>query len=172
IDPLGEGYDLVVRANPLPTTELAGRCFLRDELILTAPPALSRTSAEANGVAIPAVVLSGAPVTGSWSLTESGGVVSLGYQAVLQLSSMVMVYDAVLAGAGAALLPRSLVQANIDAGTLVDWGTVVGRRIEVWALYPPHRHVSRKVSAFVQMLIEHFVDGSPAAFRTLASSTD
>ncbi|MEO7068852.1 MAG: LysR family transcriptional regulator, partial [Rhodanobacter sp.] len=42
IDPLGEGYDLVVRANPLPTTELAGRCFLRDELILTAPPALSR----------------------------------------------------------------------------------------------------------------------------------
>jgi DNA-binding transcriptional LysR family regulator len=76
----------------------------------------------------------------------------------------------VLDGAGVAMMPRSLVQADLDAGHLVLWGGAVGRSIEVWALYPPHRHVSRKVSAFIRMLTEQFVDGSPEGFRQLSRS--
>jgi hypothetical protein len=37
----------------------------------------------------------------------------------------------------------------------------------VWALYPPQRHVAGKVSAFVNMLVDHFHDASPAHFDTL-----
>jgi DNA-binding transcriptional LysR family regulator len=111
IDPMADGYDLVIRANPKPTTELAGRCFLRDELIVAARPSIVRP-----------------------------------------------------------MMPRSLVQADIDAGRLIIWGTASQRSIEVWALYPPHRHVSRKVSAFIRMLTEQFVDGSPDGFQTLARS--
>jgi DNA-binding transcriptional LysR family regulator len=85
----------------------------------------------------------------------------------MRLSSMTMVHDAVLDGAGVAMMPRSLVQTDLDAGHLIDWGSAVGRSIEVWALYPPHRHVSRKVSAFIRMLTEQFVDGSPEGFQSL-----
>ena len=59
---------------------------------------------------------------------------------------------------------------DADAGRLLVWGTASQRSIEVWALYPPHRHVSRKVSAFIRMLTEQFVDGSPDGFQSLARS--
>ncbi|WP_414075937.1 LysR substrate-binding domain-containing protein, partial [Staphylococcus aureus] len=86
---------------------------------------------------------------------------------VLRLSSMAMIHDAVLAGVGAAAVPRSLVQADIDAGRLLDWGTLGSRPIEVWALYPSRRHVSARVSAFVQLLVDRFEHASPAAFSRL-----
>jgi DNA-binding transcriptional LysR family regulator len=180
VDPLSEGYELVIRANPLPATDLAGRCFLRDEMIVAAHPALSRP-VSGHEEPIPAVLLSGMPDTAAWQLAphthgqDAAGahaIVSLRYRPVLRLSSMVMVHDAVLAGAGAAMLPRSLVQADVAAGRLIDWGSAAGRSIEVWALYPPHRHVSRKVSAFVRMLVEQFADASPSAFLTLANPTN
>lgn len=89
-------------------------------------------------------------------------------RSVLRLSSMAMVHDAVLAGLGAAAIPRSLVQADIDAGRLIEWGVVAGHPIEVWALYPSHRHVSARVSAFVQLLVDRFENASPAGFARLA----
>jgi hypothetical protein len=39
--------------------------------------------------------------------------------------------------------------------------------VEVWALYPSHRHVSARVSAFVKLLLERFENASPAAFAQL-----
>jgi DNA-binding transcriptional LysR family regulator len=89
---------------------------------------------------------------------------------VLRLSSMAMIHDAVLAGVGAAAMPRSLVQADIDAGRLSDWGTLANRRIEVWALYPSHRYVSARVTAFVKLLVDRFENASPTAFARLAST--
>lgn len=168
IDPLVDGYDLVLRANPKPTTELAGRCFLRDEPIVVGSPAMKRPESASDDAPVPAVLLLGAPESSPWTIAYHGQTQQLHTRAVLRLSSMTMVHDAVLDGAGVAMMPRSLVQADIDAGRLVQWGTSVGRRLEVWALYAPHRHVSRKVSAFIRMLTEQFVDGSPEGFRSLS----
>lgn len=167
IDPLADGYDLVIRANPEPTTELAGRCFLRDELVVVAHPSFGRPNAGENQGAVPAVVLAGTPQAASWQVVRDGHAQVIETHAVLRLSSMMMVHDAVLDGAGVAMMPRSLVQVDIDARRLALWGNAPGRAIEVWALYPPHRHVSRKVSAFIRMLTEQFVDGSPAGFQSL-----
>jgi DNA-binding transcriptional LysR family regulator len=172
IDPLVDGYDLVIRANPSPATELAGRCFLRDQLIVAVHPSIVRPESESEAAAVPAVVLVGAPESAAWNITTGGRTQILHTRVVLRLSSMAMVYDAVLDGAGAAMMPRSLVQADIDAGRLLDWGNAPGRGIEVWALYPPHRHVSRKVSAFIRMLTEQFVDGSPDGFLSLRRAAD
>ena len=170
IDPLVDGYDLVLRANPKATTELAGRCFLRDELIVVAHPSISRAESPSDDAPVPAIILLGAPEGSPWTLARDGRTRPLHTRTALRLSSMPMVHDAVLDGAGVAMMPRSLVQADLDAGHLIDWGSAVGRRIEVWALYPPHRHVSRKVSAFIRMLTEQFVDGSPEGFRSLSRS--
>lgn len=167
IDPLVDGYDLVLRANPKATTELAGRCFLRDESIIVAHPSITRPESAGDNAPVPAVILLGAPEGSLWNIVRDGKTQQLHTRAAMRLSSMTMVHDAVLDGAGVAMMPRSLVQADLSAGHLIDWGSAVVPRIEVWALYPPHRHVSRKVSAFIRMLTEQFVDGSPEGFQSL-----
>jgi DNA-binding transcriptional LysR family regulator len=167
IDPLLDGYDLVIRANPQATTELAGRCFLRDALVAVAHPAIASAAFEKGEATVPAVILSGTSEGAPWQITDHGQTRTVHTRPALRLSSMTMVHDAVLDGAGVALMPQSLVQADIDAGRLIRWGHVAGRGIEVWALYPPRRHVSRKVSAFIRLLTEQFVDGSPDGFQSL-----
>ncbi|EIL87056.1 hypothetical protein UU5_19631, partial [Rhodanobacter sp. 115] len=51
---------------------------------------------------------------------------------------------------------------------LLDWGTLGSRPSRTsWALYPSRRHVSARVSAFVQLLVDRFEHASPAAFSRL-----
>lgn len=170
VDPVNEDFDLIIRANPDPATELAGRCFLRDVQVVVAAPALPRP-VRARTVAVPAIALPRAPADAPWQLRRARSVLTVATCTVLRLSSMGMIHDAVLAGVGAAAMPRSLVQTEIDTGRLLDWGTLVDHRIEVWALYPSHRHVSARVTAFVQLLLERFANASPAAFAGLTRAS-
>ena len=80
---------------------------------------------------------------------------------VLNLSSLVMVRDAVRMGVGAAQLPLSLASPDLAAGTLVLWGEVEGPEIVLWALYPTRRLLSARVSAFLEYLREAFPNGTP-----------
>lgn len=65
---------------------------------------------------------------------------------------------AVRAGAGAALLPHSLIRADVANGSVVNWGGCRGREqpVELWVLHSSRRLVSPKVSAFVEFLAESF----------------
>ena len=169
VDPVDDDFDLIIRANPDPSTDLAGRCFLRDVLVVVAATSLPRPIRQRD-VAVPAIALPRTPADAPWQLSRARSVLTLATHTVLRLSSMAMIHDAVLAGIGAAAMPRSLVQADIDAGRLIDWGTLADRRIEVWALYPSHRHVSARVTAFVKLLVDRFENASPAAFARLANA--
>ena len=80
---------------------------------------------------------------------------------VLNLSSLVMVRDAVRMGVGAAQLPLSLASPDLAAGKLVLWGKVEGPEIVLWALYPTRRLLSARVSAFLEYLREAFPNGTP-----------
>jgi DNA-binding transcriptional LysR family regulator len=71
-----------------------------------------------------------------------------------------MVRDAALAGAGAALLPRSIVAGDLAAGRLDLWGALAGGAVELWALHPSRRLMSAKVRAFVDHLVAAFPDGA------------
>ncbi|MGH8182652.1 MAG: LysR family transcriptional regulator [Rhodanobacteraceae bacterium] len=168
VNPVDDDFDLVIRANPDPSTELAGRCFLRDTQIVVAAPSLHRPVTK-RAATVPAVALPRSPAAARWQLSRARGTLTVATRTVLRLSSMAMIHDAVLAGVGAAAVPRSLVQADIEAGRLIDWGTLHHHRIEVWALYPSHRHVSARVSAFVKLLVDRFQNASPAAFPLLAA---
>jgi DNA-binding transcriptional LysR family regulator len=163
VDPLKEGFDVVIRANPAPSTELAGRCFLRDRLVVAAAPSLTEP---ADGGSVPAIVLGNAQLA-AWRLTAEGQTKTMLPREVVRLSSMALIYDAVREGIGAAMMPASLIRDDVASGALTTWGEVDGRSIEVWALYPPQRHVAGKVSVFVGMLVDHFHNASPAHFDTL-----
>jgi DNA-binding transcriptional LysR family regulator len=163
VDLIDEGYDLVIRTNPRPDDNLVGRCFLRDQMLIVAPTSMvqpAHGSDSGAGIHVPAVVRTTAPDDRVWRLSDDSGGRDILVDPVLRLSSLLMVRDAVRAGAGAAILPRSLVAEDLAAGRLTSWGIASGRSVGVWVLHTSRRLVSRKVSAFVQFLCDAFAEDS------------
>lgn len=157
VDMIEEGFDLVIRVNPDPDDSLVGRVFLRDRLVIVASPNLARP---AEHVAVPAVIRSSGDRL-DWTLKTSAGRSTIAVEPVLALSSLVMVRDAVRAGVGAGRLPVSLVNHDLNEGTLVHWGDIDGPEIALWALYPSRRLLSARVSAFLDHLKQAFPMGTP-----------
>ncbi|WP_434114592.1 LysR family transcriptional regulator [Paraburkholderia caffeinilytica] len=155
-DPVEDGYDLVIRINPSHDERLVGRRILGDERLVVASPSMSIPSMPAGDIGelqVPAVVSVAAHGGEFWNMhAEGGGVRVINPMPVLRLSSLLMVREAVLQGVGAALLPRLLVEQDVQAGRLVCWGAEAGSPVEIWALYSSRRLLSAKVRAFMDML--------------------
>jgi DNA-binding transcriptional LysR family regulator len=156
VDPVDDGYDLVIRIDPPRDELLVGRRILADERLVVAGPTVSISSTPACDTAewsVPAVLSTATPSGTIWNIrTESGDVRALKPMPVLRLSSLLMVREAVLTGVGAAMLPRLLVEQDVAAGRLVCWGTELGPPVEIWALYNSRRLLSVKVRAFLDVL--------------------
>ncbi len=164
VDPVEEGYDLVIRANPAPDDKLVGRCFLRDQMLIVAPAAMARPSPASSSdtiASVPAVVLTTPADAGIWRIADGGHELEIRPDPVLRLSSKLMMRDAVRAGAGAALLPRSVIADDLASGRLSCWGEALDQRVELWVLHTPGRLVSGKVAVFVKYLCAAFAGASP-----------
>ncbi len=159
VDPVEDGYDLIIRIDPSPDERLVGRRFLNDERLIVAPPGVPRPIPGADGdeLAVRAVLLSATSTGALWRMksgTEAD--IVLRPNPILRLSSLLMVRDAVLAGAGAALLPKLLVAEDIESGKLAYWGTHAGPTVEIWALQSSRRLVGAKVRAFLEVVESAF----------------
>ncbi|MFB9123892.1 LysR family transcriptional regulator [Paraburkholderia dipogonis] len=155
VDPVEDGYDMVIRINPAPDQQLVGRRILGDELLLVAAPTMSIppwAAGDAAALAVSAVVLVAASANAMWRVRTESGLRSLAPMPVLRLSSLLMVRDAVLDGVGAAMLPKLLVEQDVAAGRLACWGVADGPPVEIWALYNSRRLLSAKVRAFMDLL--------------------
>ena len=155
VDMIEEGYDLAIRVNPGQIDALVGRVFLRDRLLIVASPELRRP----DDGPVMAVVRAG-DTEDSWAMAAAEAQ-SVKIDPVLRLSSMVMIRDAVRAGAGIARLPLSLVAHDIASGRLMHWGDVPDSEISLWALYPSRRLLNARVSAFLAFLRDAFPQGAP-----------
>lgn len=160
VDLVDDAFDVAIRVNPLPDSELVGRCFARDTTLVVAPPSLPMPKPVAAGkpASVPAVVMSRFADVDIWHFEADGRTMHLTPVHHLRLSTLAMTRAAVRAGVGAALLPRSLVRADIAEGTIVLWGSYSQRTTELWVLHNSRRLVSPKVSAFVEFLAESFPD--------------
>lgn len=156
VDPVEEDVDVVVRVNPRPDARLVGRCVLRDAPWLVAAADAPRPAPRAEGepIPLPSVVRSGPRPGEVWRVADGAERRAYAPVAVLRLSSLPMMRDAVVAGAGAALLPRSLVGGDVAAGRVALWGRSDGPPNEIWALHTSRRLVSPKVTAFTAHLAE------------------
>ena len=163
VDLVDDGYDIAIRANPHPDTELVGRCFARDEMLLVAAPALPLPDGQAQGqeLSVPAVAMVGLDDPTPWRIAVGGHGVTLVPDYRLRVSSLLMVRDAVLASAGVAQLPRSIIRKALESGQLVVWGALPNRTVELWALHSSRRLVSPKVAAFMEHLVAAFPDQVP-----------
>ncbi|MGA7974108.1 MAG: LysR family transcriptional regulator [Pseudolabrys sp.] len=155
VDPVEDGYDLIIRIDPSSDERLVGRRFLNDERLIVAPPGMPRPFPKVDGeeCGAKAVLLSAAPPGAEWRMTcGTDGDIVLHPDPILRLSSLLMVRDAVLAGAGAALLPKLLVAEDIESGRLACWGKHAGPPVEIWALQSSRRLIGAKVRAFMEVV--------------------
>jgi DNA-binding transcriptional LysR family regulator len=161
VDPVEDGYDLLIRIDPAPTERLVGRRILNDERLLVAPPKMPRPAVRKDAsteIAVKAVLLTNTPPDSLWRLraARGGNPMTFRPEPMLRLSSLLIVRDAVLAGAGAALLPKLLVADDIAAGRLALWGIQDGPPVEIWALQNSRRLIGAKTKAFLEVVEKAF----------------
>ena len=155
VDPVEDNYDLVIRINPDPDERLVGRRIREDERLLVAAPDRPDLLQGAPGdaaIAVPAVGHVATAADALWRIRTDRGVHVLRPEIRLRFSSFLMVQDAVLAGAGVALMPKLLVARHVAAGALVVWGVNDGPKVEIWALQNSRRLSSSKIRAFLDRL--------------------
>jgi DNA-binding transcriptional LysR family regulator len=160
VDPVEDGYDLVIRIDPAPDGRLVGRRFLADERLIVAAPGLPRPTAEGPApgeIPVGAVVLAAMPANRVWRMRAADGrALTLRPRPVLRLSSLLMAREATLAGAGIALLPKLLVAEDLASGRLVQWGVEDAPPVQIWALQSSRRLVGAKVRAFLDVIDQSF----------------
>jgi DNA-binding transcriptional LysR family regulator len=156
VDLVEEQFDAAIRINPRADSGLVGRCFAKDRLIVVAAPSV--------------------PMPGPGGVTPVHGIVSSSFQPTqwnlderrlvlepipkLKLSSFLMIRDAAVAGAGAALIPQSIVWGQLSRGELVQWGSISGSEVALWILHTSRRLPALKVRAFVDFMCEQYPEES------------
>jgi DNA-binding transcriptional LysR family regulator len=156
VDLVEEQFDVAIRINPSPDSNLVGRPFAKDRLVVVAAPSIPIPSPGAVRP-VPAIVsLSFQPT--NWTLDE--GRLVLDPTPKLRLSSFLMIRDAAVGGAGAALIPQSIAWGQLTRGELVQWGTVTGVETSLWVLHTSRRLPAPKVRAFVEFMCSRYPEGS------------
>lgn len=157
VDLVEEHFDVTVRINPRKDSNLVGRCFARDRLVLAAAPSIRMPRRRSDTpCAVPAVVTPTYREGDIWTIRDSK--LTIEPQPVLRLSSLLMVRDAIIAGAGVALMPQSIIGGAIEKGELAVWGEV-GEEVELWILHISRRLQSPKVRAFVEFMCAQYRSG-------------
>jgi DNA-binding transcriptional LysR family regulator len=157
VDLVRQGYDVVIRVNPALDTGLVGKCFLRTETVLAAPPQFPLPGPA--GREVDAVLLAAQAGLTEWNATGARGEIRVVPRPILKCSSMIVVHEAARSGVGAALLPRWLIKEDLERGLLREWGVMPDREIEAWALHTSTRLASPKVRAFIETLTEAYRAG-------------
>lgn len=153
-----EHFDVSIRINPSRDSALVGRCFAKDRMVLAAAPSVQMpTGRKDMPFRVPAVTTPSYRDGDVWSVNN--GQFTIEPQPVLRLSSLLMVRDAIAAGAGAAMLPQSIIGDLLEKGALVSWG-IAGDEVELWVLHTSRRLQSPKVRAFVEFMCAQYPSGS------------
>jgi DNA-binding transcriptional LysR family regulator len=158
VDLVEEQFDAAIRINPSPDSSLVGRCFAKDRLVVVAAPSVPLPSSTPGKVSpVPGIVSTSFQPT-NWTLDD--GRLVLEPIPRLRLSSFLTIRDAAIAGAGVALIPKSIAWNPLTRGELVQWGMVSGVEVSLWVLHTSRRLPAPKVRAFVDFMCGQYPEGS------------
>lgn len=161
VDLVAEGFDVAVRAGRLSDSTLIARRLGSIERVVVASPAY----VEAHGAPRrPAdlerhdcLVFGGGREGNLWSLQSGSRSVTVPVRARMVVNDFDMLHAAALAGSGVTMLNAHTCAEDLAAGRLrrilPGWNSP---GTPVHALYPGSRHLSPKVSAFVDFLRERW----------------
>jgi DNA-binding transcriptional LysR family regulator len=156
-----EGFDVAIRAGRLVDSTLIARRLGAMKRVLVASAGYlkrhPRPKSPADLEKHPCIAFGSAPAPTLWTLHSGEKKVDVRVPARLSANDMDMMLAAARAGIGIAWLPEHLVTVELAKGrlerVLSDWSSP---ETPVHAVYPSARHLSQKVSAFVELLREEF----------------
>lgn len=171
VDLVEAGFDLGLRAGPLPDSTLVSRrlgvgklipCAAPDYLARRGAPQRPEDLADHN-------CLIYARIENHWRFTGREGAIAVDVSGNLRSNSLEALRRATLSGQGICLLPAVLAAEDLQKGLLVrllpDYDA---SEVAVQAVYPASRHLSVKVRSFLDFLVQRLHDqpilmGDPAA---------
>jgi DNA-binding transcriptional LysR family regulator len=169
VDMLVEGYDLGIRIGRLQDSSLVARKLASSPRIVCCSPDYARRAGLPTALEdIPKhTCIDYANVHSSqiWQFepAEQGGKVrSLVVRGRIVLNNGEAMREAAIAGLGLVVLPTFIVHRALASGQLID-ALPSARPVAdaIYALYPYARHVSGKVRAVIDHLVEQFAGGPP-----------
>ncbi|MAN78615.1 MAG: LysR family transcriptional regulator [Rhizobiales bacterium] len=160
-DLVEEGIDVALRISRMSDTSLIARKIAETSVAVCATPEVIK----AYGVPQTPEALKGVPciidtnMTGqaNWQFVEEGRTVAVHVDGPVRVNSPAGALVAAQKGLGFALLPSFLAHSAIEEGELVPVLTeYLPQRPFLQAVYPHRRHLSGKVRALIDFLVEWF----------------
>lgn len=161
VDLVDEGYDLAVRIARLQTSTLVSRQIASTRLVLCASPEyLSRhgTPVHPSELAQHAVIAYSLLASrDQWTFSGPTGAVSVTVAPRMRTNSGDTCCTAALQHLGIVLQPTFLVGTHLASGALVEiLPTYRSIELGIYAVYPSRKHVTPKVRALIDFLVEAF----------------
>jgi len=161
VDLVEEGYDVAIRVTDLADSSLIARKLAPFRIVLVAHPdvlAAVGTPADPGDLAdMPCIIDTNAKARGTWAFKDGDERRTVTVHGRVEVNSPQGCRLAALAGLGFAYTPFVTVRDDIAAGRLVP---VLERfahgQSAIYAVYPHRRHLSGKVRAFVDHLVDWF----------------
>ncbi len=163
LDTVQEGFDVTIRIADMADSSLIARRIVPAHRVLCASHAYlgehgtPKHPSDLRGHELLSYDYLGTGV--QWKLTGKDGDHWINVPWRLCTNNAEILRDAALEGQGIALLPTFISGPELRSGSLKS--ILAGYRapeLSVCALYPPTRHVSMKVRAFIDFLVAHFGD--------------
>ncbi|RDE08402.1 LysR family transcriptional regulator [Pelagibacterium lacus] len=165
VDLVEEGIDVALRISRMPDTSLIARKIAETSVAVCATPGVIRaygapkTPEALKGV--PCIVDTNMTGQANWQFVEDGRTVTVHVDGPVKVNSPVGSLVAAQKGLGFALLPSFLSDSAISKGELVPVLTdFLPQRPFLQAVYPHRRHLSGKVRALIDFLVEWFETNS------------
>lgn len=164
VDPVKEGYDLVIRTGHLEDSNLIARHILDSSwTICAAPGYISRHGKPQapedllrHNCLVYSYQESGAR---DWLFTSHDKIYSLKVDGNFSTDNAAALRKAALAGHGLAYVPRCLVYPDLQAGSLVELlPHQVGKVLGIYAVYPYSRQPSRKIKLLIEHVRSRYMD--------------
>jgi DNA-binding transcriptional LysR family regulator len=176
VDLLEEGFDLSVRIWRLADSSLIARRLATTGFVCAAAPAyLARAGAPVEPTDLArhnCLRYSYRPQPEGWSFARGQEEITVRVGGNLEANNGDALRAAARAGLGVVYLPDFISAGDIADGALVrllpDWRTP---QLPIHAVFPPQRHPSAKLRAFVDFLAAHFAQGSDWACGSRAART-
>ena len=155
-DLVGDAVDIAIRAGHMESSSLVAHRLAGSYHVLVASPAYLEAHGEPqNPEALAQHTGITRPRQMEWSLSGSGGTVTVPVQAVLSTNTMGSRLAAAIAGIGIALLPIELVARPLATGMLIRLlSDCRFERTGVYLVYPSRRQRSAAVSAFAEFMMQ------------------
>lgn len=161
VDVVEEGYDVAIRIAALPDSTLVSKRIAGTRIVLCASPRYLEASgvpSHPSELANHAVIAYRYWSTGDeWQFNGPGGRESVRTKPIMHSNSGDTCRAMALEHHGVILQPDFLIGRDLAEGTLIElMPEFHAQELGIYAIYPTRKHVSPKVRALIEFLVERF----------------